>query len=552
MDASASEKVTPDVKAAHEAAVSPASPEVTDHTQWKPEKGQWIILGCLALLSFIIALDTTIVTPAIPVLENSLHGDLVSAFWTGTSYLLASAVCQPFIVDLSDVFGRRIILALVTSLFTLGTILCSVSHGFKLFLAGRGLQGLGGGGIMATCIVITTDIVPLRQRPTYYAIVQMAWAAGSLAGPVIGGAIAQSITWRWIFYINLPFCGIGLILVPLTVRLKAERPSIMQRLASMDWIGGILFIGSLCSFLIGISWGGNQFAWNSWRTIVPIVVGGLGVIVALLWEGFLATRPFIHISLFATYSALIAYVCTCLQGAIMALLYFIPLFMQIVKGFDAVGSGLALMVVLGVMLPGSMAAGIMMTRLGRYRWAIWIGWILSTLATGLMALLQQHTSAPRWVFIFLTLGVGQGLSLTSLNFAVQALARDNRDASAAGMYTFMRSLGMCIAVAMGGTFFENRAAYQLGQNQLPVSVAKTAAQFALELRKPGFPSTLKSRYILAFTEAFKQLWFFFMAISALALLLSLVIQHSSVDRALESEHTLHNQVLPTRRRDGNG
>ncbi|PWY80789.1 MFS general substrate transporter [Aspergillus sclerotioniger CBS 115572] len=526
----------------HVEAASSTPADIVNYTQWKPEKGQRFIFGCLSLLSFIIALDTTIVTPAIPVLQNSLHGDLVKVFWTGTSYLLASAVYQPFIVDLSDVFGRRIILALVTSLFTLGTILCSVSHDFNLFLAGRGLQGLGAGGIMATCIVITTDIVPLRQRPTYYAIIQMAWAAGSLAGPVVGGAIAQSTSWRWIFYINLPFCGIGLRLVPLTVHLKAERPSIMQRLVSIDWISGVVFIGSLCSFLIGISWGGNQFAWYSWRTIVPIGVGGVGVIVAILWEAFFATRPFIHVSLFANYSALIAYVCTLLQGAIMALLYFIPLFMQIVKGFDAVGSGLALMVVLGVMLPGSMAAGIMMTRLVRHHWAVWTGWTCSILATGSMTLLKQHTSASRWVFIFLTLGVGQGLSLTSLNFAVQALARDNRDTSAAGMYTFMRTLGMCIAVATGGTFFENRAAYQLGQDNLLVSVAKAAAQFALELREPGFSSALKTRYILAFTEAFKQLWFFFMAISALALVLSLFIHHSSLDRTLESEHTLINSA----------
>ncbi|PYI00217.1 putative efflux pump antibiotic resistance protein [Aspergillus sclerotiicarbonarius CBS 121057] len=504
MDATAKENVAPNVEAAHESAASPTSAEVTNYTQWKPVNGQWVILGCLALLSFIIALDTTIVTPAIPVLENSLHGDLVKAFWTGKSYLLASAVCQPFIVDLSDVFGHRIILVLVTSLFSLGTILCC---------------GVGGRGIMATCIIIITDIVPLRQRHTYYAIVQMAWTVGSLAGPVIGGAIAQRISWRWIFYINLPFCGIGLILVPLAVRLKAEGPNMMQRLASMDWIGGLLFIGSLCSSLIGVSWGGNQFVWSSWQTIVPVVVGGVGVVATLLWEAFLATRPFIH----------------------MALLYFIPLFMQTVKGFDAVGSGLALMVVLGVMVPGSMAAGIMMTRLGRYCWAIWTGWTFSTLATGLTALLKQHTSASRWVFIFLTLGVGQGLSLTSLSFAVQALARDNRDASAAGMYTFMQSLGMCIAVATAGTFFENRAAYQLDQAQLPMSVAKTAAQFALEVREPGFSSILKTRYILAFTEALKQLWLFFMAISALVFVLSLGIQHSSLDRALESDHTLINR-----------
>jgi MFS family permease len=257
------------------------------------------------------------------ILETSLAGDTVQAFWAGTSYLLASAVCQPFIVDLSDIFGRRLILTLVVALFTLGTILCSVSHSFGLLLTGRSLQGVGGGGIMAGCLVITTDIVPLRQRPTYYAIVQMAWAIGTLVGPLVGGIIAQSIIWRWIFYINLPFCAIGLLLVPLTVRLTAERPSILERLALVDWIGGSLFISSLCAFLVGITWGGNQFPWSSWRTFVPIIVGFVGLIGSGVWETFGAKRPFIPMTLFISISSVISYICACLQGALVSGLPFV-------------------------------------------------------------------------------------------------------------------------------------------------------------------------------------------------------------------------------------
>lgn len=246
-----------------------------------------------------------------------MNGNTVLAFWAGTSYLLASSVCLPFIVELSDIFGRRQILLSVVLIFTIGTILCSVSHGFPLFLSGRSLQGIGGGGIAASCLVITTDIVPLRQRPTYYAIVQMAWAIGTLVGPIIGGVIAENITWRWMFYINLPFCGIGIVLVPLTVRLQAIRPSIKERMFSIDWVGAFLFIGSLCSFLIGITWGGNQFPWDSWKTYLPIIIGVVGIVSSILWEIRMARRPFIHVALFTNYSAVVAYTCTCLQGALV-------------------------------------------------------------------------------------------------------------------------------------------------------------------------------------------------------------------------------------------
>ncbi|KAJ5081198.1 major facilitator superfamily domain-containing protein [Penicillium angulare] len=511
--------------------------------EWKPKRQEWLIFACLALLAFVISLDTTIITPAIPVLEVSLGGNAVQAFWAGTSYLLANAVCQPFIVDLSDIFGRRPLLFLVVVVFTIGTILCSVSHSFSLLLTGRSLQGVGGGGIMAACLVITTDIVPLRQRPTYYAIVQMAWALGTLVGPLIGGAIAQNITWRWIFYINLPFCGIGIVVVPLTVRLDAERPTITERLALVDWIGGFLFISSFCAFLIGITWGGNQFDWSSWRTFVPIIIGLLGIVSSMVWEAYGAKRPFLPMSLFSNLSSIISYLCALLQGALMlGLLYFIPLFMQTAKSMDAIQSGLSLMVILGILLPSSIISGILLTRFGHYRWAIWSGWILITLAIGLMVLMDQYMPAHHWAFIFLALGVGHGLVLTSLNFAIQALAVNSRDGTAAGMYTFCRSLGMCIGVAVAGTFFQNRLRSHLTDRHLDASVANNAPGFALKLREPGWNSVEKQSYILAFTRSFKDLWLFFMAVSALSLAMSLLIQHATLDRTLDSEHTIKNRL----------
>lgn len=218
---------------------------------------------------------------------------------------------------MSDIFGRRALLFVAILCFTVGTILSAVAHEFPLLLTGRTIQGVGGGGIIALCLVITTDIVPLRQRPTYYTIVQLAWAVGSIVGPVVGGSIADHITWRWVFYINLPFCGMGLLLVPWVVRLRAKRGTLTERILRVDWIGVILFNASLCSFLMGITWGGTQFPWSSWHTLVPIVVGVAGVIAALVWEQYFAKAPFLNLSLFRGYSSLAAYFCIFLQGAVV-------------------------------------------------------------------------------------------------------------------------------------------------------------------------------------------------------------------------------------------
>lgn len=181
---------------------------------------------------------------------------------------------------------------------------------------GRCIQGVGGGGIIALSLVIMTDIVPLRQRPKFYGIIQAAWALGTVIGPLIGGLFAQHSTWRWVFYINFPFCGFGLVVVPLVVRLRIKKSSFASKIARVDWIGGFLFIGSLTSFLIAISWGGAQYTWSSFRTLVPLIIGAIGIIASLVYERF-AKEPFLRHTLFRSPSAIIAYVSAAFQGLLV-------------------------------------------------------------------------------------------------------------------------------------------------------------------------------------------------------------------------------------------
>lgn len=181
------------------------------------------------------------------------------------------------------------------------------------------IQGIGGGGIVVLTLVVMTDIVPLRQRPKFNSIVMMAWAFGTITGPLIGGLIVQHTTWRWIFYLNLPFCGVGLVLISLVVRLETERTSLKQKLAQVDWIGGFVFTAGMTSFLIAITWGGIQFAWNSFRTIVPLVLGAVGVLSSLAWEVWGTKTPFLRVFLFNSRSAVLAYSCAILQGFLVSI-----------------------------------------------------------------------------------------------------------------------------------------------------------------------------------------------------------------------------------------
>lgn len=187
------------------------------------------------------------------------------------------------------------------------------------FLVGRSIQGIGGGGILALVNIIPTAMVSLRQRPIAIMMSQVGYVAGTILGPVLGGIIGQYTTWRWVFYINFPLCGIVLPVVVLVMKLNDGSPRpFKEQMRRLDYIGAILFLGSTCSFLLGIIWGGEQYPWDSWGTLLPIICGIVGLVAALLWEAYGTSTPFLCLSLFSIPSANAVYASTFLQGFLVS------------------------------------------------------------------------------------------------------------------------------------------------------------------------------------------------------------------------------------------
>lgn len=225
---------------------------------------------------------------------------------------------MPFIASLSDIFGRAPVLLASLACFTLGTILCCVAENLATLIAGRCVQGIGGGGLIILGLVIFTDIVPLRFRSKYYGIIQGAWAIGTCIGPIVGGAFVANTTWRWIFYIMFPFAGIAFITIPFVLTLKPRTESLLTKLGRVDWFGGFLFISSSTSLLIAISWGGSQYAWDSFRTLVPLILGALGLVATCVWEAKFAKEPFFGRHIFHCRDAFAAYIGTTAQGFLVS------------------------------------------------------------------------------------------------------------------------------------------------------------------------------------------------------------------------------------------
>jgi MFS family permease len=286
---------------------------------WTPTKNEWLIMISLAFISLMVALDASILVTVLPEIARKLHGTSVEAFWAGTSYLLTSAIFQPVIASISQTFGRQQLLVMSLLFFTIGTITCAVSRDFTMMLTGRCIQGVGGGGIITLTQVIFCDIVPLRLRPKYFPLVLGSWSIGSILGPVVGGILTEKASWRWCFHINYPFCGIGLVVAVVFVRLnRVAELTFSQKLKQTDWIGALIFVGGMTSLLVGLSWGGIQHPWSSAATLAPIILGLFALVGFGCWQRFVMPHSLLPLSIFYNWSAIAAFYCALVNGLIVS------------------------------------------------------------------------------------------------------------------------------------------------------------------------------------------------------------------------------------------
>ncbi|KAK1491207.1 major facilitator superfamily transporter [Colletotrichum tamarilloi] len=507
--------------------------------EWKPSKHQMVIITTLSIMSFVIALDANVIVTSLSSIIQDIGGTSTQAFWVGTSYLISCAVAMPFLASLSDIFGRPIILIGSLVFFTVGTILCCVSNGIGLLLGGRVIQGIGAGGMYVLSLVVFTDIVPLRHRPKYYGIIQMAWAIGSLTGPIIGGAVAEHTTWRWIFYLNFPICGYSLLAIPILLTLKPPTATFSEKLKRVDWLGGFLFIGSMVTFLVGISWGGNDFPWRSAQTLVPVFIGAAGLTVTLFYEHSYARYPFLKKILFTDRSAITVYVLGLLQGFILyGQLYYIPFYFLSVSQYSPTMAGVAMLPVTLLLLPGSIISGILVSRFNAYRWSIWIGWALMSIASGLLIYWDVDTSLPVHIVTLAIGGIGHGFVLNAQTFVTGAIVEPENSGHAAAMYLFLRMLGCAIGVNVGSTTFQNVMAMKLERKGIAQDIAQRAEEYLLVIKGLA-DGTFKDAVLESYAFGFKGVHGVYVSLAMIAFFASFMIRHYDLNKIHETAHTLH-------------
>ncbi|KKK14623.1 putative MFS transporter [Aspergillus ochraceoroseus] len=466
----------------------------------------------LSVLTLMVALDGTSISVALPIITQDLDGTAIEAFWSGTSFLLCSTVFQPNFASFSNIFGRRPMVLIALTLFFVGTVVASVAKNFTYML------------------VIVTDLVPLRLRGKYFGFLSGMWSVGSVTGPILGGGFSQSVNWRWIFYINYPFIGVGAVCILLFLKLNILPTSLAEKLRQIDYVGTIIFVGSLSSFLIPLTWGGILYSWDSWRTLVPLIVGVCGLVVFAYYEYRFAKDPIMPPVIFQNRSATVSFIGSIFQGLVLwCVLYYLPLYYEAVKGYTPIVAGVALFPDTFTVAPSAMMVGILVTKYGHYRWAIWLGWFLSTLGLGVLCYLKVDTSIPAWIFINMASATNETLAMS------------------VAMFSFFRAMGQALGVAIGGVVFQNEMYRNLLQYPAFAAVAREYSQDAAGLvqvlkQMPDGADKLALR--TAYTDSLRIVWAVCCAVCGVAFVLSLFTQSYDLNRALNSTQGLRQEKKP--------
>ncbi|OCF31076.1 tetracycline efflux protein [Kwoniella heveanensis BCC8398] len=430
--------------------------ELQDQTNLLPAKQVMLVFVGLTAALFCSLLDQTIVTTALPTLGKVFNRADISS-WVGTSYLLTSTTAQPIYGRVSDIFGRKVTLLACLFIFLIGSMACALSQTMVQLIVFRAIQGLGGGGILTLSLIIISDVVSLKERGKYQGITGVVVALANSAGPILGGAITEKISWRWCFYINLPLTAASMVVVVFFLPLRRVKGSIWGKLKKLDYYGSLLTLAWASLILIALSWGGSQYAWDSAAVLAPLIIGVAILGVFLYVEAKVVSLPLVPMRIFRDPSVAACFVTSLANGmAFYATLYYLPQYFQVVRGDSAIRSGVLTLPLMLVQTATALIAGIVQSKTGDYWWNLVLGFSIWTIGLGLLSSVGATAGEAKLAVYQVLTGIGAGQTFQTSLVAIQA-GVDRKDmATATGIRNFIRMLGGTISLAAGSAIINNR------------------------------------------------------------------------------------------------
>ena len=522
---------------------------------FRPDRRFWAVYASLLVVMFLSAMDQTIVGTALPTIVGDLGGAAHMA-WVLTAYTLAITVAMPVYGKLGDLVGRKNLFLVAIALFLIGSALCGTADTMTQLIIYRFIQGLGGGGLMISSQAITGDLIPPRVRGTYMAPMGAMFGIASILGPIIGGWLTDSVSWRWTFWINLPLGVLAFVAIAIVLRLPSHRLT-----SPIDWWGLVLMNAGAVAIVLMATWGGNQYAWTS-----PVIIG-LGAAGLVCWGLFAyvetrAADPILPWSILTNRTFIVATVVGMLaMGGMIGVMSYLPTYLQMVYGYSATASGLLLVPITIGMLVSSILSGILVSRTDRYKIYPVLGPLVAAGASFWLSRLT--TTSPVWQISAATffMGAGIGMFFQLLVTVVQNAIEARHLGTATSGNNFFREVGVSLGASLIGAAFSSGLTSNLTDRigelarSADPAVLGTLAQFkdadtssltpALVDQLPTvLHDAVASSYADALLPIFGWMIPLFVATSVIALLLPEVplSQKTAMEQIAEAEDTAEVEV----------
>lgn len=503
----------------------------------------------MAVASVLAGLDATAVSTAMPSIIKDL-GTSQGYSWIANAYLLTTTAFTPIFGQTANIFGRRALTIFAIFIFAVGSAIAGPAPTLSVLVVGRAIQGIGCAGINTMVEMVVCDLVPLRERGKFMGFIFAIYAISTTAGPLIGGAFADYATWRWIFYLNLPLAGLTLAIVIASLGALPKGSSIsLSSLKRVDFAGNVLLVTALTSILLALTWGGGQEPWSSWRTILPLVLGLAGLPLFLLFETRV-TEPTTPFRLFSNRTSLAGFWCAFTHNMLVFyILFTLPIYFQAVLRASAFRSGINILPTAAVCMPFTIISGGLMTKLGRYRPLLMVGFFVFPIAIGLFTRLDASSTTGYWAGVQIIGAFAIGvITPVTLPTILTPLAESDM-AVATATWAFMRGFGTIWGAAIPLAVFNSKAnalvAVRLHGNDRASALLANGGAYTLAAGgsvysalglddNPGLEAIVKGIYV----DSLKLCWQVGLAFALLGFLLTFLAKELPMRTDLETEFGL--------------
>ncbi|KAJ3890263.1 major facilitator superfamily domain-containing protein [Lentinula edodes] len=524
----------------------PKEPQLTDQTRLLPPRQIIIVLFALSLCNLVTTLDQVIVSASLSTVASAFNAGSVSA-WIPAAYLMTSTAFQPLYGRLSDIFGRKAAIILAMGIYIFGNLIAGFSKSMIQIIVFRAIAGAGDGGATSMVQIVVSDIVSLRDRGKFIGYAGAVTAAGYTVGPIIGGALAQHVSWRWAFWITLPVALFASIAILFLLPLKPVQGDMRSKLLMIDYVGVFLTLAACTMIMLPLVWGGVTFPWNSAVVLGPLIAGIVAVGMFCLWESKAARLPLVPMYIFRHMTVVGVYICMFVNGFVyFSMLFYLPQFFQVILGYSPTRSGTFIIPFLVPGIFSGIGAGLWVSRTGKYRFMIYLGFGTFAIACGCITMFTAQTSRVVMVVLMVIAGLGVGATMQTTTVAAQASVERKDMAVVSAVRNaciFLRMLGGALALPSSAALLNNALRASMEPFPLSSDTISSIINNPSLLKQSSYLaqfgiSTSQADYILVkgYNKGFKNIFILNAALTTLAFVASVVlIGHKELLRGDEEQ-----------------